>query len=282
MKDTENRPLLTVGILFTAIMAVAFMLADIVVKPPLFWITLMPAYCLAGFTLLHSINFFGVRRAFWFLALGLILPYVAEYLGTNFGAIFGSHWFARLRDFRLQVGIMLPARIPLNTVLTWYTFLYLVFTTAIYLVNAHHRNASTFGTVPMAGALLISLWQLSAGPVAINRGMIGFVTKGFYHGIPLSNFAGWFATTVFVLLFFQTVEPETVDASRFTTSRSATPYLAPAMFGVSLLYSTVLCFRMNLTGAAWLSLGIIILYLLAISIRAKSPTPSYLAPNPAS
>ncbi|MCL6466087.1 MAG: carotenoid biosynthesis protein [candidate division WOR-3 bacterium] len=271
-KYTNNSALLNIGIWFALSTTIVSMVADIIVRPPLLWLTLMPTYGLAVFVFLHSLKFWETRQALWFLALGLILPYIAEYLGTNFGAIFGSHWFARIRDLRIQVGVMLPGRIPLNTVLLWYALLYLVFLTGIYLVDATPKYLSAYSATPLAAAFLITLWQLTAGPVAINRGTIGFVSKGFYHGIPLSNFAGWFATTLFIISFLQAIEPNLVNAARFYKSKSPIPILPLLLLGVSILHNTLLCFRMELLGAAWLGVAVLLLYSLAIAIRAKSHT----------
>lgn len=269
-KKNNESVLLNIGIWFALTAAIVSMATDILVKPPLLWLTLMPAYCLAVFAFLHSLKFWETRQALWFLALGLILPYIAEYLGTNFGAIFGSHWFSRIHDLRLQVGVMLPGKIPLNTILLWYSMLYLTLLTGIYLVDATPKYLSAYNTTPLAAALLITLWQLSAGPVAITRGAIGFVSRGFYHGIPLSNFVGWFATTLFIISFFQAIEPNLANAARFYESKSPVTILPILMLGLNILYNTLLCFRMELLGAAWLSVAILLLFFLAIAIRAKS------------
>ncbi|MGQ9677759.1 MAG: carotenoid biosynthesis protein [bacterium] len=269
-KKTNESVILTVGIWFALSAAVISMAADIIVKPPLLWLALMPTYCLAVFSFLHSLKLWETRQAIWFLALGLILPYIAEYLGTNFGAIFGSHWFSRTQDLRVSVGLVLPGRIPLNTILIWYAQLYLVYLTGIYIVAASTSDLSTYSATPLVAAFLMTLWQLSAGPVAVTRGTVNFINKGFYHGIPLSNFAGWFATTLFILSFFQSIEPNLTNAARFYQSKNPAPILPVLMFGINILYNTLLCFRMEHTGAAWLSIAVLLLFLLAVTIRAKN------------
>ncbi|OYD16342.1 hypothetical protein CH330_03175 [candidate division WOR-3 bacterium JGI_Cruoil_03_51_56] len=271
-KDTYRSKMLTVGIWVTGLATAGFMVADVAVRPTLTWLSLMPVYCLAVFALLHSISLLGTRRALWFLVLGLILSFVAEYLGTNFGAISGSHWFARPRDLYVQVGVRLPGRVSLAVVLTWYGMLYLAFLVATYLLRARPSDASAFAAVPMASGLAMALWQLTAGPVAIMRGTVKFAQNGFYHGIPLSNFVGWFATSIFIVLFFQAIEPAAVDTDRFVKEKQ-TANFAFAMFGLSLLYSTLMCFRFHLTGAAWLGVVIMLLTVLAFSIRGKVKHP---------
>jgi len=281
-KDTYHSKFLSWGIWVTGLATAGFMVADIVIRPPLAWLSLMPCYCLAAFVLLHSLTVLGPRRALWLLVLGLVLPFVAEYLGTNFGAIFGSHWFARARDLRIPVGLMLPGRVPLTTVLSWYGHLYLVFLISVYLVQVRPSDVSAFAAAPLTAALLIALWQLTAGPVAVGRGQLGFANNGFYHGIPLASFAGWFATTLFILLFYQIVEPRAADADRFREPDQRIAPLAFVMFGVTLLYPTLLCFRLNFTGAGWLGIAVFLLYVLALAIRLTRPALAHLGTAPSS
>ncbi|MEO0073609.1 MAG: carotenoid biosynthesis protein [candidate division WOR-3 bacterium] len=274
-KDTYNSKTLTVGIWFMLAATAALMVANLVVRPPLNWLRLIPVYTLAAFTLLHGFTFFGIRRTLWFLALGLVVSYVAEYLGTNFGAIFGTHWFSRVRDLRLPVGVMLPGRVPLAVVLTWYGMLYATFLTAVFLVKARPSEPSPFATVPIAAGMLMALWQLTAGPVAVAWGLMGFVNKGFYHSVPLSSFVGWSVTTMFILLFFMAVEPEAANTDRFHARISSRPipFLPLVMFGLQLLYGTVTCFLLGFNGAAWLGTLVLVLYLLAIAVSNRKTVP---------
>jgi len=217
--------------------------------------------------------FLGTRRALWFLALGLILPFVAEYLGTNFGAIFGSHWFRRVSDLQITVGLMLPGMVPLSTVLTWFGTLYLAFIVASYLVRARSTEPSSFAAVPLTAGLLLALWQLTAGPLAVARHTVRFAQDGFYHGIPLSSFVGWYATAMFVVLFFQAVEPSAADAeSRMRTGLGNR--FALWMFVAALLYPVAMCFRYGMPGAGWLGVAVTLLCTLAVAIRTRTMAPT--------
>ncbi|MEO0081414.1 MAG: carotenoid biosynthesis protein [candidate division WOR-3 bacterium] len=266
---TQNTGLAIFGIAFTGLATVGFMIADAVVRPTVGWLSLMPVYCLAAFALLHSLSYLGTGRALWFLALGLILPYVAEYLGTNFGAVFGSHWFHRVRDLRVAVGLMLPGHVPFSVVLTWFGTLYIVFIVSTYLVRAKSSEPSTIAAMPLTAGFIMALWQLSAGPLAVVRSAVSFGQYGFYHGIPLSSFVGWYATAMFVVLFFLAVEPSAADAERLAESNLA-KRSALWMFVAVMLYPTAMCFRFRMTGAGWLGIAVVLLATLAIAIRTRS------------
>lgn len=270
--QARHSKLLKTGLWLTGIATAGFMLADLIIRPTSVWLSLMPAYCLAAFALLHSFSHMNIRQALWFLFLGLVLPFVAEWLGTSFGAIFGSHHFVRARELAVEVGVMLPGGIPLAVVLTWYGMVYLAFMVSVHLLRARTSDINAFTAVPMTGGLLVAFWQLTAGPVAITRGFARFAQDGFYHGLPLSSFVGWFVTTMFVLLFFQAIEPDAVDDARLQTSGRAAS-LGYAVFGLVLLYPTLLCFRFGLTGAGWLGGAVILLYLLLLAVRARAPRP---------
>lgn len=269
-KDTYNSRPLTFGIWAMALLTIAFMVANVVVRPPLGWLRLMPGYCLAAFALLHSFTFLGIRRALWFAALGLILSFVAEYFGTNFGAVFGSHWFSRVRDLGFQMGVMLPGRVLLTSVLTWYGMLYVTFLTAVHLSRARPTDVSAFSATPLIAGFLMVVWQLTAGPVAVADGLVGFTSKGFYHSLPLSSFVGWYVTTVFILLFFQTVEPSAADASRFNDPDRRRAQLVFIIYGAQLLVGTLDCVRHGFVGAAWLGAVVFLLFLLVLAIRGRS------------
>ena len=272
-KDTYHSKLLTWGIWITGLGAAGFMAADILVRPSLGWVQLMPVYCLAAFALMHSFTFMGTRRAVWFMALGLILPFVAEYLGTNFGAIFGSQWLHRAQDLRIPMGMMLPGRVPLTAVLTWYGMLYVTFVSSVYLLKARTSDISAFSTVPLTAGLLMALWQLPAGPASMSRHMMTFTQNGFYHGIPLSSFIGWFVTALFVVLFFQIMEPTAVDADRFREPEQRLAPLTFAMYAGMVGYSGLICLRQNMAGAGWLGMVVVLIFSLTLLVRSRATSP---------
>jgi uncharacterized membrane protein len=273
-KDSSQNRLLSWGTWFSGIAVVGFMAADVIVRPSAAWLGMMPVYCLAAFALLHSMTLLGLRRSLWFLVLGLVLSYIAEYLGTNFGAIFGSQWFMRSRDLQISVGAVLPGRVPLTAVLTWYGLLYVTFTASVHLLKARPTDVSAFAAVPLSAGLMMALWQLPAAPVALVRHIMGFAQNGYYHGVPLSSFIGWFATAVFVVLFFIVVEPGAADASLQAEPGHRITPLVLAMYGACVLYPSVICFRANMTGAGWLGITVMLLFALALVARSREAQPA--------
>ncbi len=271
-EQTRHSKLLVAGLWTVGLTTIGFMAADFIVRPTVTWLSLMPVYSLAVFALLHSFTHMNTRQALWFLALGLILAFVAEYFGTNFGAVFGSHYFARSRDLAVTIGVRLPGRVSLAVVLSWYSMLYLTFVVATHLLHARRTDASAFAAVPLTAGLLMAFWQITAGPMAIARGTVRYLQDGFYHGLPLSSFIGWFVTAVFIVLFFQTVEPDAVDAPRLNRN-AGVARLAYLMFGMTLLYPALMCFRFHMTGAAWLGTAIILIGALAFAVRDRAPHP---------
>jgi putative membrane protein len=270
-KETYHSKLLTWGIWITGAGAVISMVADVLVRLPVPWLRLAPVYFLAAFALFHSFTFLGAKRAVWFLALGTILPFVAEYLGVNFGAVFGSHWLGRVRDMRVALDVLLPGRVPLPAVLTWYGLLYVTFVSSVHMLKARASDPSSFATVPLAAGLMVAFWQLAAGPASVGRHMLGFVQNGFYHGVPLSSFIGWFVTALFTILFFQIMEPGAVDADRFKQPEQGLAPLAFAMYAGLVGYSTLVCFRMHMNGAGWLGTVVLLLFSFVLLIRSRRP-----------
>jgi uncharacterized membrane protein len=270
MNTTNQSRLLTFGVWLTGLTAMAAMAAAATLKYPEVWLASMPVYCLAALALAHSIAFLGARRAIWFLAIGLIVPYVAEYLGVNFNAVFGGHWYRAAHDLGLPVGVRLPGSVPLATVLTWYEIVYLGFVSSVYILKADRSDLSSFATVPMAAGLLVALWQVVAGPATVGRLMVQFTQNGFYHSIPLSNFTGWFVTAMFTTLFFQVVEPAAVEFGRFDRRQCPTAELAPLLFGFSVLYSTAVCLRLGFNGAGFIGCVVLLLFTAVAVARTRS------------
>jgi len=269
--ETRSSRLLTAGILVTCLATAGAMIADVFVPTPAPWLAIVPVYCLAAFVVSHSFVFLGARRAIWFLAVATILPFVTQFISTNLVAVSASQWLARTDDPTLSTGLLLPGQVPLNAIVTWYGLLYIVFTSSVLLLRARASDHSSFASVPLLGALLATLWRLASGPAAVGRSTPAPADNGLFQQIPLASFVGWFVIAMFVLLFFQIVEPGAVDVDQFAESE---PRLAPTsamMYGACLLHASAVCLRTNATGAGWLGVVVFLLFTLAVASSSTKP-----------
>ena len=95
-----------------------------------------------------------------------------------------------------------------------------------------------------AGAIAMTLFDLVIDPLAAN--MLGYWTwnaAGFYYGVPLSNFAGWFCISFLILAILRAEPPRSLGVVLtgcsilvfFALVGLAHHYFAPALIG------TVIC-----------------------------------------
>lgn len=264
-----NSRLLSTGVRAVGLITAGTMIADVIIPASTVRLAMVPAYCMAAFVVLHSITFLGVRRAMWFLAAATILPFTAIFVGANFVTP-GSKWLVPAMEPLGNAGPMLPGQVPLSGVVTWFGLLYLVFTSAVYLLKAKTSDPGAFAFVPMLGALLVLLWQLSAAPAAAGRAMATQAEAGFFQNVPSTAFLGWFAVALFIILFFEVVEPGSVDAGRFAEPGHRLAALGPVMYGASLLHASATCLKTNATGAGWLGIVVFLSFALAAAVRGTT------------
>jgi bisanhydrobacterioruberin hydratase len=135
------------------------------------------------------ITLFSSGRSFsLFLVLASAAALAIEILGVATGKVFGAYEYTEALGFRL-----LDA--PIVIAMAWCIFLGYVWHGTSYLRYGVLVRAAVGALWMMCLDLLVD--PLAAGPLAYWRWSEG----GWYEGIPLSNFAGWFVVSFVLLLF---------------------------------------------------------------------------------
>lgn len=132
--------------------------------------------------------FSSERSSSLFLALASASALAIEILGVATGKIFGTYEYTDALGFRL-----LDA--PVVIAMAWCVLLGYVWHGTSYLRYGVLVRA-TVGALWMT-CLDLLVDPLAAGPLAYWR----WIEGGWYEGIPLSNFAGWFIVSFVLLLF---------------------------------------------------------------------------------
>lgn len=184
----------------------------------------------------------GGRQAIEFFALAAVATFIAEYVGSNYGWIFGEY------DYTGSLGPRLGG-VPLLIVVVWGVVLYSSFMLVTWISGTSGRErARTWphrigwsATVASATGLVAAAWDLMADPMAVSGVWVSLLDLepwwwwqgGTYlpqlqvwqgaGGIPVSNFVGWFGVA-FAIVFAFTLLLERPDR---VTSRivSAVPWL---------------------------------------------------------
>jgi putative membrane protein len=130
------------------------------------------------------------------LAATSTLALAVERVGSTTGVPFGSYRYTPA--LRPQVAGV-PGAVPA----AWFAM-------ALPAREAAHavlgdRSAAVARVV--SGAALLTAWDLFLDPQMVGEGYWRWARRGRYRGIPLSNFAGWYATSLAVMALLEAVLP---------------------------------------------------------------------------
>lgn len=124
-----------------------------------------------------------------------------ERLGTRTGVPFGRYHYTT----RLQPQVKgVPAVVPL----AWFAMALPARETAHAALGARstHRNRM------LLGAAALTAWDAFLDPQMVGEGFWAWRRRGRYRGIPLTNYAGWFATAMVVMAVLDRALPVDDDA----------------------------------------------------------------------
>jgi uncharacterized membrane protein len=142
---------------------------------------------------LHGILTRGVLPIGAFMLVCLSVGTTVEILGVKKGWIFGRYRYSA--SMGPKVFGSLPAAVPLM----WFAICYLGGSMAELLVSGIHLSTAALPFARTAAASgIVALFDAVIDPIAVAEKRWIWEKPGRYHGVPLSNFAGWFATSVVI------------------------------------------------------------------------------------
>jgi putative membrane protein len=159
------------------------------------------------------------------MGITFLITWSAETASIAMGFPFGNYHYTHLLGFKIGT-------VPLVVMPAYFAAGYLAWTmTTVFLGNLgtgiEKRNLFL---VPFVASFIMVMWDFCADPInsTIDGAWI-WQDGGAYHGVPISNFFGWYLT---VFLFYQVFA---LYLYRFSKNERFEPsgtywYLAPAMF----------------------------------------------------
>lgn len=144
---------------------------------------------------IHAVRHF--RSKGLLLTFGVVgMWWGTEYVGVTTGWIFGRY------DYRAILGpsiLQVPVIIPL----VWFTMFYGARWTARYCLGPDECDVafggqSAAGLTTLVTASLMTLWDLAMDFAQVKEGQWVWHEPGWWFGIPLHNFIGWFGGTVVI------------------------------------------------------------------------------------
>lgn len=218
-----------------------------------------PTYVMLGAlaALTHAGVRIGWRRAAALAAAGTVISLAAELTGTSTGLPFGPYSYTTLLGWR--VAGLVPFPIPLS----WFYMVYCSLAILGRLLPARD-DARTRLVWAALGGLTLTAWDVSMDP-AMSFATAHWLwhTSGFFYGMPLLNWFGWWLTGSVVAFAMVSIARPTAIASRI--SPSALPLWLYAVNGV---FPIAICVRHELWWAAGLG-AMAMLIPLGLAVRAR-------------
>ena len=158
------------------------------------WLSSVVVVAFAATTFAVTAVHWGAGRAAAAFALVVVTTFAIEVVGSRTGFPFGDYDYT---------GALQPtvAGVPIIVPLAWFAM-------GIPALEVGHRIVrSRLGAV-VVGAAALTAWDLFLDPQMVDAGYWEWAAEGDYHGIPLSNFAGWLAVGVVVLALVDWLRPD--------------------------------------------------------------------------
>lgn len=168
------------------------------------WILLMAACLLA----LNAVWTLGYRRGLFFIILIFMAGLISEIIGVNYGLIFGGFYNYQGDNQLMLLGV------PLVIPLFWGAFIYAgynISTSFLYWLNKrkpdkYANNWKTLLLLILLDGLIVVAIDLVMDPLQVQAGNWAWTSAGDYYLVPVNNFIGWFAVTVFITGLFRIYE----------------------------------------------------------------------------
>ncbi len=153
---------------------------------------------LTGFFLIHGVLTMGFINMISFIAISVILSATLEIIGTNTGWMTGKFKYT---DRACPLPSILG--VPLCYPLAWCGLVYTGMWTAICFTTDFKTGNFEIGLpVLLLTPVLVTLLDIILDPIAVHEGRWLWEKPGRFYGVPLSNFRGWFVTTLIIILSF--------------------------------------------------------------------------------
>jgi len=183
-----------------------------------------------GFVVLHGVSAVGGRRLAGFLTMAAALGFLAEVFSLHYGSLFGcSYVYPVSRWHDLVLGV------PVSVAVFWGVFIYGGYSVVngfLHFVGAdkpQRRGAMGLPHVlllALADAFVVTAIDVYMDPITTLRGSWIWAVPGPFFGVPIGNFAGWFAVAFVASLLFRTHE---FLRPRPVLLRSARMYVLPGL-----------------------------------------------------
>ena len=165
----------------------------------------------ALFALIHGARAYRLRGILSFVAISLVVGYLAEALGVHTGFPFGHYSFTDGMGPKLfEVPILMgPAYVGMG---------YISWTVArVIAAPGNQKNeldSPRMITLPLAASFVMVAWDIAIDPVLSTFAHYWtWKQGGAFFGVPVTNFLGWYATNYLIYQLFALYGHKIITAS---------------------------------------------------------------------
>lgn len=183
-------------------------------------------------------RFFGWRRTILWLVVGYAIAWVSEVSSINNGFPYGEYHYV----YESMPGELIVAGVPFFDSLSYPFLTFAGFATAVFILGRRHANGTAASI--FLGALLTMLLDVIVDPTSTmgERWFLGeihyYAYPGWYFGVPLTNFGGWFLVALAIIACnagLWRILPRFFDQCTNVQTYQRTDFLYPAFYcGIAL------------------------------------------------
>jgi putative membrane protein len=207
--------------------------------------------------LVAAVLHLGWRKTLWFTTVGYLISFASEFSSINTGIPYGWYYYIDATSGK-ELWI---AGVPFFDSLSYVFLAYCSYATALLVISpvkAWHWDMVTLETSKirssLAVLLLASLFQvyldIIIDPVALQGhrwflgGIYGYREAGVHFGVPISNYLGWWVTSICLVLAIQIIDAKAGNVAERPAGIRSLPFRA--LLG-PLLYLSVIVFNLAIT-----------------------------------
>ena len=148
------------------------------------------------FVVLHGSRFYGWKNIFVFIAITFAISWILESLSIATGIPFGFYYYTGIGKIGEVPWIIMPAYLGTGY-LSWII-------SHIFLSNYGQKvKGKEILLIPLIASFIMVMWDLCMDPILSTiKGEWVWINVGYYFGVPLTNFIGWFVTVFLIYIVF--------------------------------------------------------------------------------
>jgi uncharacterized membrane protein len=151
------------------------------------------------FAIVHGAQTLGKKQIFLFFDLVFSITIILEYVGVTTGLIFGDYYYTS------KFGPLILGTVPIMIPLAWFCLFYVSFQIGLFIFDYNFETPLSVQSgllLSIVQSFIMTFWDISKDveAVFINGYWVweNVNSSSAYFGIPVSNYIGWFVTSLLI------------------------------------------------------------------------------------